>query len=322
MSIYDKIGAKTAGVKARTVEKPADKAPRTAPGMLLDATQRIDAAEAKVEELEAKLKETAATGRLRLPLDQLHEKPGRRRKLSAKQYNELKENLRNNEQATPITVRKRAAGGYEIESGNNRAAIFRELGRADIWAVLSDSDDDQAELNAFYANLLQTDLPDFEKYLGFKKIIEKHPELTHAQIADAAGVSRSFVTQLLAFDELPEEAIAILTDKPDTIGANAAQDLAALTKKGRAAQVVRAIAKVAAGEMEQGKAVKEAAAEPALQGAAARPEPVRIKIGRATYCAIQRADKVLRIQFQSAEEAEAVLEAVQEVLERRAKELK
>jgi ParB family chromosome partitioning protein len=322
MSIYDKIGAKTAGVKARTVEKSADKAPRTAPGMLLDATQRIDAAEAKVEELEAKLKETAATGRLMLPLNQLRKKLGRQRKLSAKQYSELEENLRNNEQATPIVVRKLAAEEYEIETGNNRFDIFHGLGRTEIWAVLSDSDEGQAELNAFYSNLLQTELPDFEKYLGFKKIIEMRPESTHAQIADAAGVSRSFVTQLLAFDELPKEAIAILAEKPDAIGANAAQDLAALTRKGRAAQVVGAIAKVAAGEMEQGKAVKEAATDPAPDGATARPEPVRIKIGKATYCAIQRADKVLRIQFQSAEEAEAVQHAVQEVLERRAKQLK
>ena len=86
--------------------------------------------------------------------------------------------------------------------------------------------------------------------------------------------------------------------------------------------MVRAIAKVAAGEIEQGRAVKEAATDATPKVAAAKPEPIHIKIGRATYCNIQRADKVLRIQFQSAEEAEAVQIAVREVLERRAKELK
>ena len=60
MSIYDKLGAKTAGVKARTVERVADKSPRTAPAMFLDATQRMDAAEQKVEELEAKLRAAEA----------------------------------------------------------------------------------------------------------------------------------------------------------------------------------------------------------------------------------------------------------------------
>jgi ParB family chromosome partitioning protein len=322
MSIYDKLGAKTAGIKARTVEKPADKAPRTAPGMLLNTTQRIDAAEARVEELELKLKEAEAAGSRDIPLDQLHEVAGRRRKLTAQQYGELKENLRHNPLVTPITVRKRAAGGFEIVSGNNRVAVFRELGRMAIPAAVLDSDDDQAEINAFYANLLQPDLPDFEKYLGFKKIVEKHPQLTHAQIADGAGVSRSFVTQLMAFDELPAEALAILMDKPDAVGANAAQDFAALTRKGRAAPVVAAIARLAAGEIDQGRAVREAAADAVPKAAASKPEPMRIKSGRETYCVLQRADKVLRLQFTSAEEAEAVQQAVREVLERRALELK
>ena len=322
MSIYDKLGQKTAGIKARTVEKPADKTLKTAPGMFLNATQRLDAAEAKVEELEAKLKVAETAGVSEIPLDQLHEVGGRRRKLTTQQYNELKENLRNNPLVTPITVRKRAEGGFEIVSGNNRVAAFRELGRAGIPAAVLDSDDDQAEINAFYANLLQPDLPDFEKYAGFKRIISKHPELTHAQVAEGAGVSRSFVSQLMAFADLPADAIAILGDKPDALGANAAQDMAALVKKGRAEQVTRAIARLAAGEIDQAKAIKEAAADGIAKPATARPEPVKIKAGRAAYCAIQRADKVLRIQFQTAEEAEAVQDAIREVLERRANELK
>jgi ParB family chromosome partitioning protein len=321
MSIYDKLGAKTASVKARTVEKPTDKGPRTAPGMLFGATQRIEAAEAKAEELEAKLKQ-AGLGRLMLPLDELHEKPGRRRKLSPEEYSDLKNNLANNEQATPIVVRRRPHGGYEVESGNNRAHIFRELGRTEIWSVIADSDDEQAELNAFYSNLLHPELPDFEKYLGFKKIIEKHPELTHAQIADKTGLSRSFVTQLLSFEELPKEALAMLAERSKGLGANAAQDLAALTKKGRAAQVVEAVAKIAAGTMEQGKAVREAAADSAPKDVVKRPEPIRIKVGRATYCEMQRAAKVLRLQFQSPEEAAAVEDAVRGVLEQRARQLK
>lgn len=322
MSIYDKLGAKTAGIKARNVEKPADKVPRTAPGMFLNATQRVDAAEARVEELEAKLKDMEAAGARDIALDQLHEVEGRRRKLTEQQYHELKENLRNNPLVTPITVRKRAAGGFEIVSGNNRVAIFRELGRTQIPAALLDSDDAQAEINAFYANLLQPDLPDFEKYLGFKRIVERHPDLTHADIAAGAGVSRSFVTQLMAFADLPADALAILAAQPGALGANAAQDLAALAKKGRGPQVVMAVAKIAAGEIDQGRAVKEAATDASGKVAAARPEPIRIKIGRATYCAIQRADKVLRIQFQSAEEAEAVQQAVRDVLEQRALALK
>jgi ParB family chromosome partitioning protein len=320
MSIYDKLGAKTAGIKARTIEKATEKSPRTAPGMFLSATQRMDEAEARVEELEAKLREAEAMGGREIALDAIHEAPGRRRKLTERQYSELKENLRNNSLVTPVTLRKRQAGGYEIVSGNNRVAVYRELGRSHILAVVLDSDENQAEINAFYANLLQSDLTDFEKFLGFRRILEKHPTQTHAQVAEGAGVSRSFVSQLMAFEDLPEEVLGILAERPELIGANAAQDFAALAKKGRSEQVLKAVRRIANGEIDQGKAVKEAASDPATKLAAAKTEPVRIRIGRSTYCDMRRANNVLRLQFQSAEEASAVQDAIEEMLQRRIRE--
>jgi ParB family chromosome partitioning protein len=320
MSIYDKLGAKTAGIKARTIEKSVEKMPRTAPGMFLSATQRMDEAEARVEELEARLREAEATGGREIALDDIHEAPGRRRKLTERQYTELKENLRNNPLVTPVTLRKRAAGGFEIVSGNNRVAAYRELGRGHILAVVLDSDDNQAEINSFYANLLQSDLTDFEKFLGFKRIMEKHPNQTHGQVAEGAGVSRSFVSQLMAFDDLPEEVLGILAERPEVLGANAAQDLAAIAKKGRVEQVVNAVRRIAAGEIDQGKGVKEAASDPVQRIAAARAEPVRIRIGRSTYCDMRRANNVLRLQFQSPEEASAVQDAIEELLQRRVRE--
>jgi ParB family transcriptional regulator, chromosome partitioning protein len=322
MSIYDKLGAKTAGIKARAVEKTGDKAPRTAPGMFLNATQRIDAAEAKIEELEAQLKDAHART-TELPLDELYEVDGRRRKLTTQQYIELRDNLRKNPLVTPITVRKRSEGGYEIVSGNNRVAAFRELGRTHIPAAMLDSDDDQAEVNAFYANLLQPDLPDFEKYLGFKKILVMRPDLTQAQIAEDAGVSRSFISQLMAFEDLPAEVLTVLVDRPTLLGANAAQDLGALTKKGLGERVTLAVSRLAAGEVDQTTAVREATIDrSAAQTMRVKPVPVRIKSGKATYCAVQRADKVMRLQFQNAEEAEFIEKAICEILERRALELK
>jgi ParB family chromosome partitioning protein len=320
MSIYDKLGAKTAGIKARTIEKAAEKAPRTAPGMFLSATQRMDEAEARVEELEARLREAEATGGREIALEEIHEAPGRRRMLTERQFSELKENLRNNPLVTPVSLRKRAAGGFEIVSGNNRVAAYRELGRTHILAVVLDSDDNQAEINAFYANLLQSDLTDFEKFLGFRRILERHPEQTHAQVAEGAGVSRSFVSQLMAFEDLPEAVLEILAQRPEIIGANAAQDFAALAKKGRVQQVVDAIRRIAAGEIDQGRGVKEAAADPVARVAAPKAEAVRIRLGRSVYCDLRRANNVLRLQFQSAEEAAAVQTAIQDLLQRRVKD--
>lgn len=322
MSIYDKLGAKTAGVKARTVERVADKAPRTAPAMFLDATQRMDAAEQKVEELEAKLRavEAQATN-LELPLDQLHEVAGRRRQLSDDEFTELRENLKQNELVTPIVVRRRAEGGYEVISGNNRVAAYRELGRTAIPAVVRDTEAEKADLNAFYANLFQPHLPDYEKYLGFCMIQRQRPGMSHEQIADMAGVSRSQITKLMAFAGLPEAVHERLRVHVHALGANAALELAQLARQGRAEQVVDAVVKLIAGEVDQAQAVK-AAAPVTERPRSVKPEPTTIKVGKAVYCAIRRADKVLRLEFKSAEEAEAIEQAIADVLRKRVEQVK
>jgi len=322
MSIYDKLGQKTAGIKARSIEKPTDKTPKTAPGMFLNATQRIDAAETKVEELETKLREIEASGQsLEIPLDQLFEVEGRRRKLSVGEYQELRENLRNNELVTPISIRKRKAGGYEIVSGHNRVSVFRELGRTTIPAVVRETDEAQADINAFYANLLQPNLPDYEKYLGFCMIKKRRPEMSHEEIADMAGLSRSQVTKLMAFSTLPEEAHKVLQENVAAVGATAAQDFANLTKAGRAKQVIEAIGKIVTGELEQGQAVKFASTDVQAK-AISKSAPITIRAGKATYCEFRRSDKVIRLAFKTAEEAEAIEEAIRQVVETKAKLIK
>lgn len=325
--LADRLLNKTANVAKAVAENPgrsiADQVPVTMPGQLGAFRLEAKKYQERISQLEADLKIAKEQGgSAEIPLDDLYEVPERRRKLSSRQYNELKENLRTNPLVTPITVRKRDAGGFEIVSGNNRVAIFRELSKTHIPARLLDSDDKQAGVNAFYANLLQPDLPDFEKFLGFKKIIETHGKLTHAEVAQGAGVSRSFVSQLMAFEELPEEVLKILDVQPGLIGANAAQDLAALVKKGRKVPVIQAVEKLAAGLFDQAKAIKEAATDKASTSIVARAESLKIRSGKSNYCNLIRAEKTLRVQFQSAEEAELMLIAVREILENRARELK
>jgi ParB family chromosome partitioning protein len=322
MSIYDKLGAKTAGIKARAVEKTADKSPRTAPAMFLDAAQRMDAAEARVEELEARLRlAEASASQFEIALDQLHEVSGRRRRLSAEEYAELRDNLRNNDLVTPITVRPRTEGGYEVISGHNRVNVFRELGRTSIAAVVQDTEATQADINAFYANLLQPDLPDYEKFLGFCMIQDRRPAMSHEEIADMVGVSRSQITKLMAFAGLPKAAHALLREHIAAIGANAALELARLTREGRGKEVTEAIEKVVAGEFDQSQAIRFASVK-VDKPKSTKPEPVTVRSGKSVYCALRRADKVIRLEFKSAEEAEAIQQAITQILEMRAAQLK
>lgn len=339
MSIYDKLGAKTAGVKARTVDKTGERAPRTAPAMFLNAAQRMDAAELRVEELESQLREAEARAvNLEIPLDDLYEVEGRRRKLSEEEFSELKENLRNNDLVTPITVRSRNDRGYEIVSGHNRVAAYRELGRQKIPAVVRDSDEVQANINAFYANLLQPSLPDYEKYLGFRMIRKMKPGLHQDQLAEMAGVSKAQISKLMSFEDLPDEAHRILNSRPELLGANAALALAANAKKGRSEQVVDALRRIADGELDQGQAVRLLNGEgnslpssiisdqqnefPSVKAKPPKAEIVQIKIGKSTFCSYRKTDTSIRLDFKNAEQAQAVADEIRQVLERHAENLK
>ncbi len=294
---------------------PVRTEPRTAPGQLMNLQGRYVQALDENKTLKMRLQE-AAPGEL--PISELREVAGRRRRLTGDQFEELTNNLKSNPLITPITVRKVTAGGYEIISGHNRVEAFKVLGRDRILAAVIESDDDQANLSAFYANLLQPDLPDFEKYLGFKDIEQRHPSLTKAEIARNAGVSASTISQLMSFGNLPDEAIRLLETRPEILGANAAQDLAKLHAQGKGLRVVEAIKKVATGEIDQAQAVKFAGTDPIAKPRAKGSEPVRVKAGKSVYCDLLRADKVLRLVFKSAEEAADAQEAIRLVLQGRA----
>jgi ParB family chromosome partitioning protein len=313
----------TSGVKADPAENAASKKARTSAGLLYGDVKRLEDAENRADVAEARVKELLAAGvnSREIPLADLHEAPGRKRTLTEEQFTELVENLRSNPLVTPITVRVRAEGGFEIISGHNRVAAFRALERETIPAVVADTDQEQADVNAFYANLLQPDLTDYEKYLGFKMLKSKYPDMTDTEIASKAGKSKSFVSQIKCFDELPPSALAVIAGNPSIVGANTAQMFAGLVKKGRDQQVIEAVVQLANGAVDQAQAVKIASTDPAPK-APKRSEPTRYKLGKATYCDFRRADKVLRIDFVSAEEAEAVESAIKAVLEQRIVKLK
>lgn len=345
-------GARPASPAPETpAEEQADKAapnvPRTGLGQntfwqefyqkeILEAQTRAEAAEAEVARLKAsngskedlveahrKLAEAEAAlatalenqPRRKAKLDELHEVPGRRRRLTPEQYNELRENLAHNPLAHPVTVRIRPEGGYEIVSGNNRTSIYRELGREEIDITVLELNDDEVDRTAFYSNLLAPTLTDFEKFQGFKSRMEKKG-LNQTQVAAEAGVSQPYISALMAFDELPAEALESIAEAPAKFGAKAIQELAKLTKQGKGAKVIEAVQKVVTDELNQSAAVHHAKAADTPKPT--RPTPVTIRQGKAKYCEAVRRDKAISLSFASAEEAAATFDAIQAFLKQRA----
>ncbi len=324
MSASERLLAKTkrtsdvAANYTTPVGSNVSKAPVTMPGQLgafrLEAQKYAD----RIKELESQVQQQE------IALDELHEVPKRRRKLSEAEYVDLRENLRRNPLVTPITVRIDDAGRFEIVSGHNRVSAYRELGKTSISSIVQRTDGVQANINAFYANLLQTDLSDFEKFVGFK-MMQDELHLSLAKIAEHSGKSQSFVSRLMAFADLPREAQAIIEANPAIIGMDAAYQLATIARDGNrkdaAEKVIIAVKKLADGELDQRQAVK-LASDTNVAKASVLSKPIKIKSGKTDYCALRRVDKSLRIDFRSANEAEALQQAVLELLEKRAEQVK
>lgn len=322
MSKIKELAGKTAGIQPRGVDKPHDRPAKTAPVMLYDATARMHAAEQRAEELEGLLREAEAnTTNQEIPLSELYEVTGRKRSLTQEQFEELRANLKNNELVTPITVRARAEGGYEIISGHNRVRAYRELGRETIPAVIRQTEAEQADINAFYANLLQPTLPDYEKYLGFRLIRTRQPAMSQDQIAEMAGVSQSLLSRLLSFEELPEEAHEILARHPASLGASAASSLATLVKQGKGTKVIEALRKISEEGVDQAAAVTFASKD---ESNPSRPnvEVTAYKIGKVPLCSYRKTETTLRMDFKSAEHAAAVHGEIQKILEKYATSIK
>jgi len=305
--------------------------PKTAPGQMMEfanqrdeAIERAEKAEAFAKQLEEQLRQAKRLGgALELDLNELYEVPGRRRLLTPEEYDDLKNNLAHNPLASPITVRVRNEGGYEIVSGHNRVQIYRELDRKNIKAWLAEASDDEAEDLAFFANALAAKLPDYDKYRGYKRIMEKHPSLQQNNLAERVGISTSQLDRLLAFSTLPPPAHEILSERPHIIGANTAEKLAALVKKGREAQVIEALSKLANGELKQeAEAIRFANAAGIETKAAVQASTKTFKLGKSNYATLRLAKNVLRIDCMSEEEAQTINDAIQVLIEKRIADLK
>ncbi len=205
-----------------TVESktPADQlysnSPKTAPGKLVLAHQEARAYKQEAEALRKRV----------VKISELHEIAGRKRSLAKEEFEILKSNLEHNPLGQPIVIKARQQGGYEIIAGHNRVQAYKELGRQEIEAHISEIDDDQIFKVGFYTNLITSNLTDFEKYLGFKEVMKEAGMTQERAAKEAGGIDQSLVSKLLStFDGFSENAKKLLQVNPRAFGLSAAQEI-------------------------------------------------------------------------------------------------
>jgi ParB family transcriptional regulator, chromosome partitioning protein len=112
----------------------------------------------------------------------------------------------------PVLVRPAATGtGYELVAGERRWRAAGRAGLPTIPAIVRTTDDMASIEQALVENLHRQDLTALEEAAAYQQLIEDF-ELTHEQVAERVGKSRSAVTNTLRLLGLPPVIQHLLAD--------------------------------------------------------------------------------------------------------------
>jgi len=139
-----------------------------------------------------------------LDVDKLQ--PGKyqpRKDMSTEALEELAESIRAQGIIQPIVVRSVADERYEIIAGERRWRASQLAGLVHIPCIVKQVADEAAVAIALIENIQREDLNAMEEAIALNRLMEEF-QLTHQQIADAVGKSRTTVSNLLRLNGLNE----------------------------------------------------------------------------------------------------------------------
>jgi len=161
-----------------------------------------------------------------------------RRDMHPEALEELAESIKAQGVMQPIVIRPISADKYEIIAGERRWRATQIAGLDKIPAVVRDVPDEAAIAMALIENIQREDLNPIEEAVALKRLQDEF-ELTHQEVADAVGKSRTAVTNLLRLMSLDGEVKKLLEHGDIEMGhARAVLSLEPLPQRDVAQQVV------------------------------------------------------------------------------------
>lgn len=151
------------------------------------------AAEAGKQELVA----AAAASLKELPIEWI--KPGKyqpRQNFDDEKLDELAASIKQQGVMQPIVVRAISDQQFELIAGERRWRAAQRAGLATIPAVIQDVTDEAVIAMSLIENIQREDLNPLEESQALQRLIDEF-QLTHQQVADAVGKSRTAVTNVL-----------------------------------------------------------------------------------------------------------------------------
>ena len=197
-----------------------------------------------------------------------------RRDMQPEALEELANSIRSQGIMQPIVVRPIEGGRYEIIAGERRWRASQLAGLDSVPALIRDVADEAAAAMALIENLQREDLNPMEEALAMVRL-QKEFELTHAEIAQLVGKSRTTITNLLRLTGLREEVQKLLENGDIEMGharallgvAQEQQSAAAsmVVSKGLSVRQTEALVRRLAEEKLQDKSKKPAALDPDIK---------------------------------------------------------
>ena len=152
---------------------------------------------------------------------------------------ELAHSVRTRGIVQPIVVRPYGPGSFEIVAGERRWRAAQMAGLDEVPAVVRECSDREAAAVALIENIQREDLNPIEEAEGYRTLADEFG-LTHQELADAVGRSRSSVSNALRLLELNDGVRALVEQGDLDMGhARALLALSGAAQSETAAEVVR-----------------------------------------------------------------------------------
>ncbi|MFC3023843.1 ParB/RepB/Spo0J family partition protein [Vibrio zhugei] len=127
-----------------------------------------------------------------------------RKDMSSEALEELSASIQSQGIIQPIVVRPVAAGGYEIIAGERRWRAARLAGLSKVPCLVKQVADNAAVAMALIENIQREDLNAIEEAQALERL-QNEFSLTHQQVADVIGKSRTTVSNLLRLNQLDDQ---------------------------------------------------------------------------------------------------------------------
>ena len=153
-----------------------------------------------------------------LPIMDIERSPYQpRRDFREEELRELADSLKNNGLVQPPTVRRNAAGKYELIAGERRLRAAQLAGWKKIQVLVKNVDEETAAVMTTTENLQREDLNPIEEAVSYKTLQEKF-NLTQAEVAERVGKGRATVANATRLLELPDEVKALVSNGLLSVG--------------------------------------------------------------------------------------------------------